>query len=358
MHNIKILTFFAGAKELKIQKIKAVIMAGGMGTRLMPLTKEVPKPLMPVLGRPVIFYTIDLLRNSGINDIAVTLMHMPDMIIDKINQNFSGRFDYFIEQKPLGTAGSIKAAKDWLDDQTPFIVISGDALTNIDLNSIYKAHSDSNADVTMAVTEVKNPSQYGLVKTDSEGYITDFLEKPKSQQTDSNLINCGIYIISPKVLKNIPKNIPFDFARDLFPILIKNRQKIFTYRLNGYWCDIGCIEEYFKANMDMLYEKNGLDMFTKNIQGLYNTALRRTYMGKRSFIGLKVDIGNNVIIGDNCYIDGNISLSDCIIADNTFLDVSCHSVIATPEHYIPVQTYNHVFQKLQDNIQTATNNGY
>lgn len=332
-------------------------MAGGRGTRLMPLTKKIPKPLMPILNRPVVFYTIELLRSYGINDIAITLMHMPDMIIDTINQNFSGRFDYFIEKKPLGTAGSIKAVKDWLDDEIPFIVISGDALTNIDLNSIYQAHIDSNADITMAVTEVKNTAIYGVVKTNKEGFIIDFLEKPKIQEIDSNLINCGIYIINPKVLKQIPKNTPFDFARDLFPIILKNRQKIFTHRLKGYWCDIGCIEEYYKANMDMLFEANGLNVFTQNMQGLYSTALRRTFMGKRSFIGLKVDIGNNVIIGDNCYIDGNISLSDCIIADNTFLDASCHEAIATPEHYIPVHAHHQTFQKPQENIQIAANNG-
>ena len=332
-------------------------MAGGRGTRLMPLTKRIPKPLMPVLNRPVVFYSIELLRSYGINDIAVTLMHMPDMIINTINQSFSGRFDYFIEQNPLGTAGSVRAIRDWLDDEAPFIVISGDSLTNININGIYQSHIDSNADITMAVTEVQNPSLYGVVKTDKDGFVINFLEKPKLQEIDSNLINCGIYIINPSVLKSIPKNTPFDFSRDLFPIILKKHQKIFTYRLKDYWCDIGCIEEYFKANMDMLLETNGLNVFTQNIQGLYNTAIRRTFIGKRSFIGMKVDIGNNVIIGDNCYIDGNISLSDCIIADNTFLDVSCHNVIATPEHYIPVHTAHHqIFQKSLENIQTAANN--
>lgn len=331
-------------------------MAGGRGTRLMPLTQKLPKPLMPVLNRPVIFYTIDLLKSYGINDIAVTLMHMPDMIIDSLNQAFTGTFHYFIEQNPLGTAGSVKAAKDWLDDQAPFIVISGDALTNINIDAIFQAHIDSNADITMAVTEVLDPSLYGVVKTDSQGYVTDFLEKPKSHETDSNLINCGIYIINPQILKNIPENTPFDFAKDLFPIILKKHQKIFTYRLNGYWCDIGCIDEYFKANIDMLSQRSGLSIFTNGLEGLYDFGNRRTYMGKRSYIGLKVDIGNNVIIGNNCYIDGNISLSNCIIADNTILDVSCHGVIATPEHYIPVQTYQQVYQKPQDKSQIAVNN--
>ncbi len=343
---------------MKIQDTKAIIMAGGRGTRLMPLTKKLPKPLMPVLNRPVIFYTIDLLRNYGINNIGITLMHMPQMIINSTNQNFLGRFDYFIEEHPLGTAGSVKSVSNWLDQTAPFIVISGDALTNIDLDGIVKAHLSSNADITMAVKEVKNPALYGVVKTDKDGFISEFLEKPKNGEIDSNLINCGIYIINPQILKKIPKNIAFDFSRDLFPLILKSGKKIFTYKLDGYWCDIGCIEEYFKANMDMLNEINGLNMFNKNREGLLNTAIRRTFLGKNSFIGLKVEIGNNVVIGDNCYINGNISLSDCIIADNTFLDVSCHNVIATPEHYIPIQVSHQIFQKPQEKPQIAVNNGY
>ncbi|HEY8390500.1 MAG TPA: NDP-sugar synthase [Clostridia bacterium] len=316
-------------------KIKAVIMAGGKGTRLLPLTQNLPKPLMPILNKPVIYYIIKLLLSYNINDIGVTLMHMPQKIIDTVNSLFPLNFHYFIEIQPLGTAGSVKAAKHWLNDN-PFIVISGDALTNLDLAQIYDAHLKSGADITMAVKEVQNPSLYGVVKTDKDGFVADFIEKPKGGQVISNIINCGIYVINPEVLKYIPKNAMFDFAKDLFPIILKKGKKIYTHKIDKYWCDIGCIEEYFRANMDMLNGVNGLDCYTKNVPEIYDIAFRKTYFGKRSFVGLKVDIGNNVIIGDNCHIDGNISLSDCIIFDNTILDVSCHGAIATPEHYIPV----------------------
>jgi mannose-1-phosphate guanylyltransferase/phosphomannomutase len=318
-----------------LKDIKAIIMAGGRGTRLMPLTQNLPKPLMPILNKPVIYYIIQLLISYDIRDIAITLMHMPETIIDSVNSYFPLNFHYFIEDEPLGTAGSVKAAKDWLNDN-PFIVISGDALTNLDLRKIYDDHLKSGADITMAVKEADNPSLYGVVKTDKDGFITEFIEKPKGGEYISNLINCGIYIINPGILKYVPKNSMFDFAKDLFPIILRKGKKIFTHKIDKYWCDIGCIEEYFRANMDMLKGANGLDRYTKNMPGLYDIAFRRTYFGKRSFIGLKVDIGDNVIIGDNCHIDGNISLSDCIIFDNTVLDVSCHGAIVTPEHYIPV----------------------
>ncbi|HHW89306.1 MAG TPA: NDP-sugar synthase [Clostridiales bacterium] len=342
---------------MNIQDIKAIIMAGGKGTRLMPLTKNIPKPLMPVLAKPVIFYIIELLLRYNIDNIALTLMHMPKKIIDAVNNYFPMRFKYFIERKALGTAGSVKAAQAWLN-KNPFIVISGDALTNLDLAKIYDAHLKSNADITMAVKEVENPSLYGVVKTDKYGYVTEFVEKPQKKEIISNLINCGIYIINPDILTYIPKDIPFDFARDLFPIILAQGKKIFAHRINKYWCDIGCIEEYFKANMDTLKGVKGLDYFTKNSPELYDIALRRTYLGKRSFLGLNVDVGNNVIIGNNCYIDGNISLSDCIIFDNTFLDVSCHGAIATPEHYIPVLYKQPQYSQTQQKAQTALNDTF
>lgn len=329
-------------------------MAGGKGTRLMPLTQKLPKPLMPVLTKPVISYIIQLLLNYNINDIAITLMHMPEMIVSEVNKQFSINFNYFIEQKPLGTAGSVRAVKDWLN-KNPFIVISGDALTNLDLSKLYDAHLKSNADITMAVKEVQNPSLYGVVKTDNNGYVTNFIEKPQNDEIISNLINCGIYIINPDILSYIPKGTMFDFAKDLFPIILKKGKKIFTHKIKKYWCDIGCIEEYFKANMDMLNGENDLDFFTKDMQELYDIALRRTYFGRRSFVGLKVDIGDNVIIGNNCHIDGNISLSDCIIFDNTYLDVSCHGVIATPDHYIPV-LYRQSSISPEEQTYTAINN--
>lgn len=315
--------------------IKAVIMAGGKGTRLLPLTQNLPKPLMPVLGKPVIYYIIQLLLSYEIKDIAITLMHMPQMIIDKVNSYYPLNFNYFIEDKPLGTAGSVRAAKEWLNDN-PFIVISGDALTNLEIKKLYDAHLQSGADITMAVKEVDNPSLYGVIKTNEDGFVKEFVEKPKNNEIDSNLINCGIYVINPEILRYIPKDTMFDFAKDLFPIILDKGKKIYAHKLEKYWCDIGCIDEYFRANMDMLNGVQGLDVYTKNIEELYDIALRRVYFGKKSFVGLKVDIGSNVIIGNNCHIDGNISLSDCIIFDNTYLDVSCHGAIATPEHYIPV----------------------
>lgn len=203
--------------------MKAIIMAGGEGSRLRPLTCDRPKPLVPVLGKPIMEYGIELLKKHGIKDIGVTLQYLPNAIIDYFGDGskWGVNLQYFLEEVPLGTAGSVKNAETFLDES--FLVISGDALTDFNLSEIIAFHFKKQSLATIVLTVVSNPLEYGIVITDSANNITSFLEKPGWGEVFSDTVNTGIYVFEPDILKLIPEKTVFDFSKDLFPkILAKN----------------------------------------------------------------------------------------------------------------------------------------
>ena len=197
--------------------MKAVIMAGGEGTRLRPLTCNRPKPMVPIVNKPVMEHIIELLKKYELADVAVTLQYLPDMIKDYFGdgKEFGINLRYYVEDKPMGTAGSVKNAEEFLDDT--FIVISGDALTDIDLKKAIDFHFSKGSIATLVLKKVDIPLEYGVVVTDENGRITRFLEKPSWGEVFSDTVNTGIYILSPEVLGYFNKNEMFDFSKDLFP---------------------------------------------------------------------------------------------------------------------------------------------
>lgn len=219
--------------------MKAIIMAGGEGSRLRPLTCARPKPMMPVLNRPIMSYIVDLLKNNGFNDIGVTLQYKPGEIMDYFGdgEKYGVKMRYFLENKPLGTAGSVKNAEEFLDDT--FIVISGDALTDFKLNQAVEFHREQGALATLVLTRVDCPLEYGVVITEEEGRIKRFLEKPGWGEVFSDTVNTGIYILEPEVLGYFEKGEFFDFSKDLFPLLLRKKKPLHGVILPGYWCDIG-----------------------------------------------------------------------------------------------------------------------
>ena len=225
--------------------MKAVIMAGGFGSRLRPLTDKLPKPMMPIIDKPILHYIVDRLVAGGIKDIAMTLGYMPESIISYFGDGsaYGAKIRYFIEDKPLGTAGGVKNASKFIDG--PFLVMSGDAFTTIDINEMHAFHIARGAKVTMAVKTVDNPRGYGEVETDSNGKVLEFREKPKVYKT--KLINMGIYIMEREVLDMIPRG-KYDFSNDLFPRLLGD---IYSYRSDCYWSDIGTLPSYYATNMDV-----------------------------------------------------------------------------------------------------------
>lgn len=305
--------------------MQAIILAGGMGTRLRPLTQELPKPMIPVLNKPLMEYSIDLLKKHNIKDVGVTLMFLPQYIKNYFgngDENF--KISYYTENDPLGTAGCVKLAENELDDT--FIVISGDALTNIDITKILKYHRSINADVTMVLSKQDNPLEYGVVLTDTSGKVVSFHEKPQWENVVTNTVNTGIYVVEKKILNKIPQNTFFDFSKDLFPLLLRENYRLFGYITEDYWCDLGNPEAYLKASSDILsgkfYSQKYENVLSENVVVSENTKLvPPVYIGKNSIINGNSIIGPNVVIGENCIIE-NSEIEDSVLWDKVLINES------------------------------------
>src|SRR6187551_2077248 len=240
--------------------MKAVVMAGGEGTRLRPLTSNQPKPMVPIVGKPCMEHILDLLRRHGMNEVVVTLAFMPQAIRTYFGggESLDMDVDYSVEEQPLGTAGSVKLAKRRLDDT--FLVISGDALCDVDLTSLVEAHKAKGAAVTIGLKSVDNPLEFGIVVTDEEGRVERFLEKPSWGQVFSDTINTGIYVLEPEVLRHVPADRPFDFSKELFPLLLEMGRPLYGYVFDDYWQDIGNLDQFRQANFDALDEEVRLNI--------------------------------------------------------------------------------------------------
>jgi mannose-1-phosphate guanylyltransferase / phosphomannomutase len=235
--------------------VKAVVMAGGEGTRLRPLTSNQPKPMVPIVGKPCMEHILDLLREHGFDDIIVTLAFMPQAIRGYFGDGeaYGVAIRYSVEESPAGTAGSVKLAEEALDET--FLVISGDALCDIDLGALVRFHREKEALVTIGLKSVPNPLEFGIVVTDDDGRIERFLEKPSWGQVFTDTINTGIYVLEPEVLRHIPTDEPHDFSKELFPLLLEMGRPLYGFVCDGYWQDIGNLDQYRQANFDALDER-------------------------------------------------------------------------------------------------------
>src|SRR5438128_8524722 len=235
--------------------MQAVVMAGGEGSRLRPLTINRPKPMVSIVNKPCLGHIFDLLKRHGITSAFVTLQYLASQIQDSFGDGGSVgmRLKYSIEETPLGTGGSVRQIGDALDDT--FLVISGDALTDIDLSAVIKFHKERRAAVTLTLVHVPNPLDYGVVITQEDGRISKFLEKPSWGEVFSDTINTGIYVIEPRVLERYRPGEQFDFSKDLFPALLSEGEPLYGYIAQGYWTDVGSISEYARANADLLEGK-------------------------------------------------------------------------------------------------------
>ena len=247
--------------------MKAVVMAGGEGTRLRPLTSNQPKPMVPIVGKPCMEHILELLRRHGFQDVIVTVAFLPQAIRSYFGNGDSLGMDvsYSVEESPLGTAGSVRLAAGRLDDT--FLVISGDALCDVDLTRLVEFHREKKASVTIGLKSVENPLEFGIVVTDDEGRVERFLEKPSWGQVFSDTINTGIYVLEPEVLKHVPTDRPYDFSKELFPLLLEMGRPIYGCVLDGYWQDIGNLDQYRQANFDALDEKVALEIPGIRIRG-------------------------------------------------------------------------------------------
>jgi mannose-1-phosphate guanylyltransferase/phosphomannomutase len=281
--------------------MKAVVMAGGEGTRLRPLTSNQPKPMVPIVGKPCMEHILELLREHGFRDVVVTVAFLPQAIRSYFadGESMGLNIEYSVEESPLGTAGSVRLASGRLDDT--FLVISGDALCDIDLGKIVEFHKEKGAAATIGLKSVENPLEFGIVVTDEDGRIERFLEKPSWGQVFSDTINTGIYVLEPEVLRHVPTDGPFDFSKELFPLLLEMGRPMYGYVCEGYWQDIGNIDQFRQANFDALDEKVRLNIDGLKIRG-------DVWLGE----GVEIDdvegVEGPAFLGTNCTISPDASV--------------------------------------------------
>jgi NDP-sugar pyrophosphorylase family protein len=233
--------------------MKAILLAGGKGTRLRPLTVHTPKPIVPILNRPFLYYQIDLLRQvPEIDEVILSLNYQPRRIEEIVGEGdgLGLRVRYVVEPMPLGTGGAVRYAGDQLTESV--VVFNGDVLTEVDLGAVLRLHRERKAKATIVLTPVENPRAYGLVETDAEGNVRRFLEKPGEDEITCNTINAGIYVLEPDTFDRIPKDVAWSIERSYFPSLIERGETFVAYIYGGYWIDIGTPAKYLQVHRDIM----------------------------------------------------------------------------------------------------------
>ena len=303
-----------------MEKLKAVLLVGGLGTRLRPLTNDRPKSTVPVLNRPVLEHTLAYLKHFGIRDIVITLNYLPEVIEEYFGdgEKFGVKLTYFMEEEPRGTAGAVKNAESYLDG--PFFVLNGDIFTDMNLNDMYAFHRRNKAQATIALTQVDNPCSFGVVETSDKLKVRRFIEKPPPGTETSNWINAGTYILERDVLDVIPPGCNYMFERGLFPQLLQTGRPVFAYQYNGYWLDMGNPANYHVICQDYLNGKIQNLIFKTNSKSIvYNK--RSVSIHKSVKIQPPVVIGDGFSMAEGGQIIGPCSIGkDCRIDNGTFIE--------------------------------------
>lgn len=325
--------------------MKAVIMAGGEGSRLRPLTCDKPKPMVPVMNRPLMEYSVELLRRHGFYNIAVTLQYLPEQIKEHFGDG--GRFGvnlrYYTEEEPLGTAGSVKNAAAFLDET--FIVISGDALTDFDLTGTVEFHRARGALATLVLKSVESPLEYGVVMIEPDGRITRFLEKPGWGEVFSDTVNTGFYILEPEVLSLVEPGKMVDFSKDIFPLLLKQGNPLFGCVLDGFWCDIGDLKEYLRAHRQVLEGRVDIRLNAREVEkGIWleeNVQLHPRaqlqaplYLGQGCAVDAAAQVKDGAVLGSYTRVDERASVKRGLTWEGVYIGkgaalrggILCHAV--------------------------------
>ena len=305
--------------------MKAMILAAGVGSRLDPLTRNVPKPLVPILNRPVMEYLVDLLKKHGFTEIMVNLHYLGNQIEEYFGDGskWGVKIYWSHEDKLWGDAGSLKRVEDFFRDDT-FLVIGGDDLTDMDLTRVLRTHKEKNALATIALSLVDDPSDYGIVLMNEDSRITRFLEKPKGEVIFSNTTNTGVYIFEPQILELIPRGVFYLFGKQVFPLLLEQRLPLYGHLTAAYWKDVGNLKVYQQTHKDVLEGRVNTKLPLKEVR-------KYVWMGdnvevhETAEIGYPVAIGDNVkilagarvlentVIGDNCAVEEDAIVQDSIL---------------------------------------------
>ncbi len=334
--------------------MQAVVMAGGKGSRLRPLTCNVPKPMVKLCGRPILQYILDLLQKHDISSVGITVKYLSSYIIDYFpslkykNMNLN----FFEESFPLGTAGSVKNAATEIDDD--FLVISGDSVTDCDLSEAFDFHKKNNADATIIIKSVADPREYGLVNVDKKNNIVGFIEKPGYSQVSTDTANTGIYILNPRVLSLIPNNQECDFAKDIFPKMLEKKMKLLAFKSNFYWCDIGDLNSFLTCQKDILnkkvscnlsnhFDSDGNIFKSSRPQGIYKI-IPPAYIGENVKIETGAIIKSGSVIEDNCIIGENTKIDGCNIQERVSVNARSSLVNSIVCSGVSIKRDCHLFE--------------
>jgi mannose-1-phosphate guanylyltransferase len=311
--------------------MKAILLAGGKGTRLRPLTIHTPKPIVPIFDRPFLHYQLDLLKQvPEIDEVILSLNYQPRRIEEIFGDGSESglAMKYVVEPAPLGTAGAVRYAGDSLRESV--VVFNGDVLTEVDLAEVIALHRERKAKATIVLTPVANPSAYGLVETDPSGNIRRFLEKPKPDEITCNTINAGIYVLEPDTFDRIPRDTPWSIERSFFPSLIERSESFVAYVYGGYWIDIGTPEKYMQVHRDIMDGR-----FTAYRAAPYAASPGAAWVSPDAKIedGAVIEgpcfvdaatvvkagarIGKYSVVGRHCHIEENAAIDQAIVWANT-----------------------------------------
>jgi mannose-1-phosphate guanylyltransferase/phosphomannomutase len=276
--------------------MRAVIIAGGSGTRLRPLTYNTPKPMVPLFNKPFLQYQMELLKRHGITEIIVNLHYLSNVIEDYFGDGseLGLKIFYSREEKALGTAGAVKLAEEFFDDE-PLVVLNGDILTDVDLSAILAFHKEKKARATITMIRVTDPTAYGLIFTDGDGQVTRFLEKPSWDEATVDTVNAGIYVLDPSVFRYVPRNEAYSFERGLFPLLLQLNERVCGYTTDAYWLDIGSPVKYLQAHTDILLDRVKVELDAERRDG-------NVWVGKDVDIDPTAEIRGPVFIGDRAKV--------------------------------------------------------
>jgi mannose-1-phosphate guanylyltransferase len=307
--------------------MKAMVLAAGLGTRLRPLTYEIPKPMVPVLDRPVMAHILDLLERQGFDQVVANIHYFPDTI----RGYFGDRIEYRFEEELLGTAGGVRNVADFFGDDL-IVVVSGDALTDLDLNALVERHRSTGGIATLTVKKVPDTREYGVVIHDESGRILGFQEKPDPAEALSDLGNCGIYCFSPEIFDYFPDRPFVDWAQDVFPTLLENDVPFYVHEIDGYWNDVGSLDELRAGTFDALEGRLRLEVPGEEVRegvrigaGSDLSAAEQVegpiWIGERCEIGAGARLMGPVVIGDRCPVGAGAALRDSIVFPGTEVEV-------------------------------------
>ncbi|MEB3328041.1 MAG: NDP-sugar synthase [Candidatus Sericytochromatia bacterium] len=309
--------------------MKAIIIAGGSGTRLRPLTYATPKPMVPLFEKPFLQHQLELLRRHGIRDVVINLHYLSDAIRDHFGDGGSlgMRLAYSLEEAPMGTAGAVKLAEPHFDGE-PMLVINGDILTDMDLSALVASHRERGARATIGMIRVADPTSYGLIFTEADGRITRFLEKPSWDEATVDTVNAGIYVLDPAVFAYVPEREAFSFERGLFPLLLKLGAPVHGHATSAYWLDIGSPAKYLQAHVDVLLGRVSVELdATRRADGVWlgegaeldPTAEVRgpAYVGRRARVRKQARIREFSVLGPGVVVDDRACVEHALVGAGT-----------------------------------------